>query len=68
MILRQPYHAPLRDPDDLDVLQTAERGAADVLCSNDKDFHDDAILLGYCAARGIEVCHEDTLLARMVGA
>ena len=66
VILSQPYHAPLRDPDDLDVLQTAERGAADMLCSNDKDFHD-PIILGYCAARGIEVCYEDTLLARMVG-
>ena len=66
VILSQPYHAPLRDPDDLDVLQTAERGAADVLCSNDKDFHDDPAIVGYCAARGIEVCSEDTLLARIV--
>lgn len=66
VILSQPYQAPLRDPDDLDVLQTAERGAADVLCSNDKDFHDDPVIVGYCAARGIEVCYEDTLLARIV--
>lgn len=67
VILTQPYLAPLRDPDDLDVLQTAERGAADVLCSNDKDFHDDPTVLGYCAARGIEVCREETLLARLAG-
>jgi len=68
VILSQPYHAPLRDVDDLDVLQTAERGAADVLCTNDKDFHDDPAVLGYCAARGIEVCYEIDLLTRLVGA
>lgn len=43
-ILSQPYHAPLRDPDDLDVLQTAERGV--VLCSNDGDFHE-PVIVGY---------------------
>lgn len=68
VILSQPYHAPLRDADDLHVLQTAERGAADVLCTNDKDFHDDPAVLGYCAARGIEVCYENDLLTRLVGA
>ena len=66
VILSQPYHAPLRDLNDLDVLQTAERGASDVLCSNDGDFHEPAIV-GYCASRGIEVCNENTLLARLVG-
>jgi putative PIN family toxin of toxin-antitoxin system len=66
VILGQPYHAPLRDADDLHVLQTAERGAADVLCSEDKDFHDAAIL-GHCAERGIEVCYENELLTRLVG-
>ena len=64
VILSQPYHAPPRDPADLDVLQTAERGLADVLCSSDKDFHDPATL-GYCASRGVEVCHEETQLARL---
>ena len=57
----------MRDADDLHVLQTAERGAADVLCTNDKDFHDDPAVLGYCAARGIEVCYENDLLTRLVG-
>jgi len=65
VILSQPFLAPLRDPDDLDILQTAERGAADVLCSNDSDFHDPAVV-GYCAARGIEVSNENSLLARLV--
>ena len=65
VVLDQPYHAPLRDPNDLDVMQTAERGDADVLCSNDADFHDTAII-AFCAARGIDVCHEAALLARLV--
>jgi putative PIN family toxin of toxin-antitoxin system len=64
VILSQPFLAPLRDPDDLHVLETAERGAAEVLCTNDADFHDPA-MLAYCAARGIEVCNENTLLARL---
>ena len=58
------YIAPLRDPSDLAVLETAERGKADVLCSNDGDFHDPAVV-GFCAARGIDVCDERTLLARL---
>ena len=68
VILSQPYHAPLRDAYDLDVLQTAEWGEADVLCTNDKDFHDDPTVIGYCAARGIEVCYENDLLTQLVGA
>jgi len=64
VVLDQPYQAPLRDPNDLDVMQTAERGDADVLCSNDADFHD-ASMITFCAARGIYVCHEATLLTRL---
>ncbi len=57
VILDPHYRAPvLRDPNDLDVLQTAERGEADFLCTYDKDFHDDRAVIAYCAARGIEVC------------
>jgi putative PIN family toxin of toxin-antitoxin system len=48
VVLDHPYHAPLRDPNDLDVMQTAERGDADVLCSNDGDFHD-AATITFCA-------------------
>jgi putative PIN family toxin of toxin-antitoxin system len=55
-----PYHAPLRDANDLDVIQTAERGDADVLCSNDGDFHEPGIV-AWCAARGINVCAENAL-------
>jgi hypothetical protein len=61
VVLDHPYYAPLRDPNDLDVMQTA-----DVLCSNDGDFHDAAIIT-FCTSRGIGVCHEVALLARLVG-
>ena len=64
VVIQHPYHAPLRDPNDLDVMQTAERGDADVLCSNDRDFHETGIM-AFCAARGIEVCTEAVLLARL---
>jgi predicted nucleic acid-binding protein len=40
VILELSYAAPLRDSDDLIVLQTAERGEVDVLCTRDKDFYD----------------------------
>ena len=66
VVLSHSYQAPLRDADDLHVLQTAECGAADVLCTADRDFHDDPAIHGYCAARGIEVCFEESLLARLV--
>jgi putative PIN family toxin of toxin-antitoxin system len=64
VILRQPYHAPLRDANDLDVMQTAERGDANVLCTNDGDF-DEIQVIEYCAFRGIELCKEALLLERL---
>jgi putative PIN family toxin of toxin-antitoxin system len=62
--LDQGYAAPLRDPADMDVLQTAERGDCDILCSNDSDFHDEETA-AYCADRGIIVYTEATFLALM---
>ena len=64
VILDPQYRAPLRDPTDLIVLQTAEHGEADILCTHDADFYDRTIL-SYCAARGIEICREPTLLDRL---
>ena len=64
VVLDHPYYAPLRDPNDLDVMQTAERGEADILCSRDGDFHE-AGIIAFCAARGIGVCHEAALLAHL---
>jgi len=66
VVIDAAYHAPLRDANDLDVMQTAERGDADILCSHDRDFHEVGIV-AYCAARGIEVCDEKSLLARLFG-
>lgn len=66
VILDPQYRAPLRDTNDLVVLQTAERGEADILCTHDGDFYDRTIL-SYCTARGIEVCDELTLLLWLTG-
>jgi putative PIN family toxin of toxin-antitoxin system len=65
IILDSQYSAPLRDANDLAVLQTADRGEADVLCTSDGDFYDQAVS-SFCAARGIAVCDEISLLARHV--
>jgi len=68
VILDPQHRAPfLRDPNDADVLQTAERGEADVLCTHDQDFYEDAAVLSFCATRGIEVCTEKALMARLLG-
>lgn len=64
--LGEPYHAPLRDANDLHVMQTAERGDADILCTNDSDFHDDPLVVEFCALRGIELYKEAALLRRLV--
>jgi putative PIN family toxin of toxin-antitoxin system len=67
VVLDPQYRAPLlRDPKDTHVLQTAERGEADILCTHDGDFYDDPIVVAYCTARGIEICDEQSLLARLV--
>lgn len=42
VLLDRLYHAPLRDANDLDVMQTAERGEADILYTCDSDFHEGA--------------------------
>lgn len=59
------YVAPLRDPSDLIVLQTAEVGRADLLVTADPDFYDAAVLR-FCEARGIDVCTESMALARLL--
>ena len=51
IVLDPRYRAPLRDPTDLIVLQTAELGDVDVLCTHDRDFYD-RTTLSYCTARG----------------
>ena len=65
VILDSQYSAPMRDANDLAVLQTADRGEADVLCTNDSDFYDPTVR-SFCGARGIDVCDEVSLLARLI--
>jgi putative PIN family toxin of toxin-antitoxin system len=65
VILDPRYRAPLRDPSDLVVLQTADRGMADVLCTSDTDFYEPDVMV-FCGAKGIEICSESSLLARLV--
>jgi len=65
VILDSPYSAPLRDANDLAVLQTADRGEADALCTSDRDFFDPAVIAS-CAAKGIALYDEITLLARLI--
>lgn len=64
-VLDAAYVAPVRDANDLAVLQTAERGRANVLCTSDRDFHDPPVI-AFCAARGIEILDEVTLLLRLI--
>lgn len=65
VILDPQYRAPfLRDSNDTDVLQTAERGEADILCTHDGDFFDEAVL-SFSAARGITICNEKTLFDKI---
>lgn len=65
IVLDSRYVAPLRDPADLAVLQTADWGGADLLVTNDGDFYDPAVIL-FCGERGISVCDEVSMLARFL--
>ena len=65
VVLDSQYFAPLRDANDLIVLQTADRGRADALCTSDGDFYDPAVI-SFCEARGIGICDEVSLLARLI--
>ena len=55
---------PIRDPDDVVVLQTAVSGEADVICTLDKDFYE-AETIAFCAALGIDVSDDLELAARI---
>jgi putative PIN family toxin of toxin-antitoxin system len=56
--------APMRDPMDIAVLQTAIAGAADVICTRDSDFRD-AQTVAFCAAAGIEICTDRELQEKL---
>lgn len=55
----------MRDPSDLIILQTAERGSASTLCTSDRDFSSPEVI-AYCASRGIEIVDEQTLASRLL--
>jgi putative PIN family toxin of toxin-antitoxin system len=65
VILDSRYLAPLRDASDIAILQTADRGGADILCTSDRDFYDSNVI-SFCGAKGIGVCDEVSLLARLI--
>jgi len=55
---------PIRDVDDVPVLQTAVTGEADVICTLDSDFYT-AEVTGFCGVAGITVLDDVTLIERL---
>lgn len=55
---------PIRDPKDIVVLQTAVCGDADVICTLDRHFYDNDTV-SFCAALGIDICHDRELAERI---
>ncbi len=58
--------APIRDRNDIFVLQTALNGEADVLCSCDRDFFEPPASI-FLASCGIEVLTDAQLMRRLKG-
>ena len=56
--------APIRDVNDIIVMQTAIIGEADVLCTDDEDFFEDAAS-EYLRKMGIAVLDNVTLMHRL---
>ena len=56
--------APIRDSDDVHVLQTAIAGKADVVCTLDAHFHEPAVI-HFCESNGIRVL-TDVELIRLI--
>lgn len=59
-------HAPIRDRNDIFVLQTALSGEADVLCSGDQDFFEPPASI-FLASCGIEVLTDAQLMRKLNG-
>ena len=60
------FPAIVRDPDDDLVLQTAIAGRADVLCTRDEHFRDEAVER-VCAAHGIRIIGDIALMQELRG-
>lgn len=58
------FSAPVRDVNDIIVIQTAVVGKADVLCSGDEDFYDPATI-HFLKKAGITVTDDVALLQRL---
>jgi predicted nucleic acid-binding protein len=58
--------APIRDVNDVIVMQTAIIGEADVLCTNDEDFFETPAI-EYLNKLGIEVADDIDLMHRLRG-
>jgi predicted nucleic acid-binding protein len=56
--------APIRDRNDIFVLQTALRGEADVICTGDRDFFEPPASV-FLASVGISVLTDAQLLRRL---
>jgi predicted nucleic acid-binding protein len=52
---------PIRDLDDIHVIQAAICGKADYLCTLDQHFYKDAVVT-FCADRGITILNDVDLL------
>jgi putative PIN family toxin of toxin-antitoxin system len=59
-------HAPIRDHNDIFVLQTALSGEADALCSADRDFFEPPASI-FLASCGIEVLTDAQLMRKLNG-
>ena len=53
--------APIRDPKDVHILQTAIAGKADYLCTLDEHFWE-TLVVTFCSNRGITVISDPDLL------
>lgn len=64
VVLNPLQHTPIRDRNDIFVLQTVLTGEADVLCTGDRDFFEPPASV-FLAGCGIEVLTDVDLLRRL---
>ena len=64
VMLNPILSVPIRDVNDIVVVQTAMIGGADVICTRDEDFYD-PVIAGFLTRMGISVMDDVTLMRRM---
>ena len=57
---------PIRDPNDVHIIQTAIAGKTEYLCTLDEDFYETAVV-EFCSNRGIKIVSDLTLLRLVRG-